>query len=51
MLTGRKDASDVGAADAIDGSRTARAVLIVLLLSGALALAVRAAPEATIALF
>jgi cytochrome b len=51
MLTGRKDASDVGAGDAIDGSRTARAVLIVLLLSGALALAVRAAPEATIALF
>ncbi|NJD30505.1 MAG: cytochrome B [Gammaproteobacteria bacterium] len=51
MWTGRKDAADVPEGEAIAGSRTALALAIVALLAVALALAVRAAPEATIALY
>ena len=51
MITGRKPASDVPAAEAITGSRVLLACAIVAVLAVALALAVRAAPEATIALY
>jgi cytochrome b len=51
MLTGRKSAAQVPAEEAIERSRTGLAVLIVVLVGAALALVVRAAPEATIALF
>jgi cytochrome b len=51
MVTGRKDQGVVPADQAISGSRVPLAVAIVLLLAGALALAVGAAPEATIALY
>ena len=51
MITGRKPASDVPAAEAITGSRVLLACAIVAVLAIALALAVRAAPEATIALY
>ena len=51
MLTGRKPAADVPAGQAIEGSRSALALAIVAVLTVALALAVRSAPEATIALF
>jgi cytochrome b len=51
MLTGRKDARDVAPGEAITDSRTVLAVVIVVALGAALTLAVRAAPEATIALF
>ena len=51
MLSGRKSAGLVPAEDEIDGSRTGLAVLIVAVIGAALALVVRAAPEASIALF
>ena len=51
MITGRKPAADVPAAEAIAGSRVLLAVVIVAALVVALALVVRAAPEATIALY
>jgi cytochrome b len=51
MLTGRKDASDVGAGDEITSSRIGLALAILAVLAVALALAIRAAPEATIALY
>lgn len=51
MLTGRKPAAEVPAEQAIAGSRTGLALVIVAVLAVALALAVRSAPEATIALF
>ena len=51
MLTGRKDEQDVPAGEAISGSRTVLAAVIIAALSLALALTIRAAPEATIALF
>jgi cytochrome b len=51
MLTGRKDARDVAARDAIQGSRVVLALAIIAALAVALALAIRAAPEATIALY
>jgi len=51
MLTGRKPASEVPAGEAIDRSSTLLAVAIAAVLATALALAVRAAPEATIALY
>lgn len=51
MLTGRRDAQAVPPAEGIDGSRTARAIVILLVLAVALALAIRAAPEAAVALF
>ena len=51
MVTGRKDAHAVPDSEAIRGSRTPLAVAIVLLLAGALVLVVRAAPDATIALY
>lgn len=51
MLTGRKPAADVPAGEAIDRSPTLLAVAIVAVLATALALAVRAAPPATIALY
>ena len=51
MLTGRKPAAEVPAEQAIQGSRTALALTIVAVLAVALALAVRSAPEATIALY
>jgi cytochrome b len=51
MLTGRKDASDVAAGDEIQGSRIGLALAILAVLAVALALAIRAAPEATIALY
>jgi cytochrome b len=51
MLTGYKPAADVPLADAIDGSRTLRALAVVAALAVALALAVRAAPDPVIALF
>jgi cytochrome b len=51
MITGRKPAADVSAEQAIQGSRSFLALAIVAALAAALAFAVRAAPEATIALF
>jgi cytochrome b len=51
MFTGRKPAAEVPLAQAIAGSRTGVALAIVAVLASALAIAVRAAPEATIALF
>ena len=51
MVTGRKDARAVAPGEAIARSRTALAAAIVVALSVALAFAIRAAPEATIALF
>jgi len=51
MVTGRKPAAAVPAAEEIGSSRTALAVAIVLVIAMALALAVRSAPEATIALY
>ena len=51
MITGRKPAAEVPAAEAIAGSRALLAVLIVATLAALLALAVRAAPEGTIALY
>jgi cytochrome b len=51
MVTGRKDERAVPAADAIRSSRLPLALVVVVLLAGALALAVSAAPEATIALY
>ena len=51
MLTGRKPAAEVPAEQAIRGSRTALALTIVAVLAVALALAVRSAPEASIALY
>ena len=51
MFTGCKDERVVPVAEAISGSRLPRALLIVALLAGALALLVSAAPEATIALY
>lgn len=51
MLTGRKPAADVRPAEEIRASRTGLAIAIVLVLSGGLALALRAAPEASLSLF
>jgi len=51
MLTGRKPAALVPEHEAIAGSRGWLAVAIVALASAALAVAIRLAPEATIALF
>jgi cytochrome b len=51
MITGRKPAAQVPAADAITGSRVLLAVVIVAVLAIVLAIAVRAAPEAAIALY
>ena len=51
MLTGRKPAGSVPAGEAISGSRLLLAIAIVAVLAAALGLAVRAAPEATIALY
>jgi cytochrome b len=51
MITGRKPATDVSAAEAITGSRVLMACVIVAAIALALTLAVRAAPEATIALY
>jgi cytochrome b len=49
MFTGRKPLAAAG--DGIDSSRAVRAIVIVLGLAVALALAIRAAPEATISFF
>lgn len=51
MVTGRKPAADVPAGEAITGSRVLLACAIVAVLTIVLTLAVRAAPEATIALY
>lgn len=51
MLTGRKPAADVPPGEEILRSRTWLAVVIVALLSAAFALAIHAAPDATIALY
>jgi len=51
MITGRKPASEVGAGEAVRGSRTLLALAIVVALVVALVLMVRAAPDATIALY
>ena len=51
MVTGRKPAADLPAGEAITHSRTPLAVAIVAALVFVLVLAVRAAPEATIALY
>jgi cytochrome b len=51
MITGRKPAAGVPATEAIAGSRVPLAVAIAMALAAMLALAVRAAPEATIALY
>ena len=51
MITGHKPAGEVPAGEEIAGSRTWLALAIVAALAVALALAVRAAPEATIALY
>jgi len=51
MVSGRKPAAHVPAAEAITGSRVLIAVVIVAALAGLLAFAVSVAPEATIALY
>lgn len=51
MLTGRRDARDMPAGSGIDDSRTVRAIVIIAVLASALALAIRAAPEAAVPLF
>jgi hypothetical protein len=51
MVTGRKPAADLPAGDEITHSRMPLAVAIVAALVFALVLAVRAAPDATIALY
>jgi cytochrome b len=51
MLTGRKAADSVPESEGIDGSGTARAILITAAIVAALAAVLAAAPEATIALF
>lgn len=51
MVTGRKPAADVPEGEAITGSRLLRAGVIVAVLAIALAIAVRLAPETTIALY
>jgi cytochrome b len=51
MFTGRKAAAQVASQEEIPSSRTALAFLIVVLLGVALAVAIRLAPDATIALF
>jgi cytochrome b len=51
MITGRKPAAEVPATEAIAGSRVLLAVMIAAALAVLLALAVSAAPEATIALY
>jgi cytochrome b len=51
MVTGRKPAADVSAGEAITGSRVMLACAIVAVLAIALTIAVRAAPETTIALY
>jgi hypothetical protein len=51
MITGRKPAAEVPAAEAIAGSRALLAIVIVAVLAVGLAIAVRLAPEATIALY
>lgn len=51
MLTGRKPASSVEPSQAVGGSRLGLAIVIVVLLCGALAVAIRAAPEASLSLF
>lgn len=51
MVTGRKPAADVPAGEAIGGSRVLLACAIFAVLAIVLTLAVRAAPEATIALY
>jgi cytochrome b len=51
MITGRKPATEVAAGEAVRDSRTLLALVIVAALAAALVLAVRAAPDATIALY
>lgn len=51
MVTGRKPATLVAATEAIAASRTLPALIIVAVLAGALAIALKAAPEAAILLF
>jgi cytochrome b len=51
MITGRKPAAEVPTAEAITGSRVLLACAVVALLAIALAIAVRLAPETTIALY
>lgn len=51
MLDGRRPAGEVAEGDAIDGSRLVLAVVVLVVLAGALALAVRAAPPAEIAIW
>jgi cytochrome b len=51
MITGRKPASEVPPAEAIENSRMLLALAVVAVLAVALAIAVRAAPEAMIALY
>ncbi|HSN72638.1 MAG TPA: cytochrome b/b6 domain-containing protein [Steroidobacteraceae bacterium] len=50
MLTGRKPAHEVSERDAIDGSRLGWAIVVVAATAGTLAVAVRLAPDAGIAL-
>lgn len=51
MLTGRRPAQEVPDGEAIAGSRLPLAIVLVLLLAGLLALAIRAAPEAVISYY
>ncbi len=51
MLTGRRPADEVPAGEAIAGSRVVLALVIVAVLAGLLALAIRAAPEAVISYY
>jgi cytochrome b len=51
MITGRKSGHAVPAAEEIHGSRTWLALVLVILLAGALWLAVRLAPEASLSMF
>jgi hypothetical protein len=51
MVTGRKPATLVAASEAITASRTSTAIMIVAVLACALALALKAAPDAMLLLF
>jgi cytochrome b len=51
MITGRKPAQQVPTGESIKGSRTLLAIAIIAALVVALTLAIRAAPDATIALY
>lgn len=51
MVTGRRPTAEVPDGEAIDGSRSGLAALLVIVLAGLLALALRAAPEAVLSYY